>query len=72
MLSTDENWHDQSSGGVTIHIVPHIMVYAPYLKNSDIAVAKEQLWKTNRVWIQYEGRPDAYLIFSVGGTWAQP
>jgi hypothetical protein len=72
MLSTDENWHDQSSGGVTIHVVPHIMVYAPYLKNSDIAVAKEQLWKTNRVWIQYEGRPDAYLIFSVGRTWAQP
>ena len=71
MLSTDENWHDQSSGGVTVHIVPHIMVYAPYLKNSDIAVAKEQVWKTNRVWIQYEGRPDAYLIFSVGSTWAQ-
>jgi hypothetical protein len=72
MLSTEEDWHDQSSGGVTVHIVPHIMVYAPYLKNSDIAVGKEQVWKTNRVWIQYEGRPDAYLIFSVGGTWAQP
>ena len=72
MLSTDENWHDQSSGGATVHVVPHIMVYAPYLKNSDIAVAKEQIFKTNRVWIQYEGRPDAYLIFSVGGTWGQP
>jgi len=72
MLSTEENWHDQSSGGVTVHIVPHIMVYAPYLKNSDIDVAKEQVWKTNHVWIQYEGRPDAYLIFSVGSTWAQP
>lgn len=64
MLSTEGDWHDQSSGGVTVHIVPHIMVYAPYLKNSDIAVAKEQVWKTNRVWIQYEGRPDAYLICS--------
>jgi len=72
MLSTEGDWHDQSSGGKTVHIVPHIMVYAPYLKNSDIAVAKAQLWKTNRVWIQYEGRPDAYLIFSVGSTWAQP
>jgi hypothetical protein len=72
MLSTEENWHDQSSGGKTVHVVPHIMVYAPYLKNSDIAVTKEQVWKTNRVWIQYEGRPDAYLIFSVGSTWAQP
>ena len=72
MLSTEGDWHDQSSGGVTVHIVPHIMVYAPYLRNSEIAVANEQIWKTNRVWIQYEGRPDAYLIFSVGGTWAQP
>ncbi len=72
MLSTDETWHDQSSGGATVHVVPHIMVYAPYLKNSDIAVGKEQVFKTNRVWIQYEGRADAYLIFSVGGTWAQP
>ena len=45
MLSTEEDWHDQSSGGVTVHVVPHIMVYAPYLKNADIAVGKEQLWK---------------------------
>ncbi len=72
ILSTEEDWHDQSSGGVNVHIVPHIMVYAPYFKNSDIAVAKDQDWKTNRVWIQYEGQPDAYLIFSVGGAWARP
>ncbi len=48
------------------------MVYAPYLKNSDIAVAPEQVWRRDRVWVQYEGRPDAYLIFEVGSAWTKP
>ena len=72
MLATDEVWHDQSSGDTARHVYPHIMVYAPYLKNSDIAVAPEQMWRPDRVWVQYEGRPDAYLIFEVGRTWAKP
>ena len=48
------------------------LVYAPYLRNSDIAVAPEQVWRPDRVWIQYEGRPDAYLIFEVGSAWTKP
>jgi len=72
MLATDEVWHDRSSGNTARHVYPHIMVYAPYLKNSDIAVAPEQMWRPDRVWVQYEGRPDAYLIFEVGSTWSNP
>ena len=72
MLATDEIWHDQSSNNVARHVYPHIMVYAPYLKNSDIAVAPEQVWRPDRVWVQYEGRPDAYLIFEVGSAWTKP
>ena len=72
MLATDEVWHDQSSNNIARHVYPHIMVYAPYLRNSDIAVAPEQVWRPDRVWVQYEGRPDAYLIFEVGSAWTKP
>ena len=72
MLATEEVWQDQSSNNVPRHVYPHIMVYAPYLKNAGIGVAPEQVWRPNRVWIQYEGPPDAYLIFQVGATWAKP
>jgi len=53
MLATDEVWHDQSSNNIARHVYPHIMVYAPYLKNSDIAVAPEHVWRPDRVWVQY-------------------
>ena len=72
MLATDEVWHDRSSNNIARHVYPHIMVYAPYLRNSDIAVAPEQVWRADRVWVQYEGRPDAYLIFEVGSAWTKP
>ena len=72
MLATDEVWHDASSNNVARHVYPHVMVYAPYLRNSDIAVAPESMWRPDRVWVQYEGRPDAYLIFEVGSAWANP
>ena len=72
MLATDEVWQDQSSNNIARHVYPHIMVYAPYLTNSDIAVAPEQVWRPDRVWVQYEGRPDAYLIFEVGSAWTKP
>src|SRR5262249_13112393 len=49
-----------------------LWLYAPYLKNSDIAVAPEQIWRPDRVWVQYEGHPDAYLSFEVGSTWSNP
>jgi len=67
MLSTDDNLQDSS--GKTHHIGGHIMVYAPYLRNSDIGVTAEQTWRPTHVWVQYEGRPDAYLIFSTGEAW---
>ena len=72
MLATDEVWQDPSSNNIARHVYPHIMVYAPYLRNSDIAVAPEQVWRPDRVWVQYEGRPDAYLIFEVGSAWTKP
>jgi hypothetical protein len=72
MLATDEVWHDDSSNNVARHVYPHVMVYAPYLRNSDIAVAPQYMWRPDRVWVQYEGRPDAYLIFEVGSAWMNP
>jgi hypothetical protein len=72
MLATDEVWQDPSSNNIARHVYPHIMVYAPYLRNSAIAVAPEQVWRPDRVWVQYEGRPDAYLIFEVGSAWTKP
>ncbi len=70
MLATDDNYQDQA--GKTHHLGGHIMVYAPFLKNSDIGVSAEQQWSPAHVWVQYEGRPDAYLIFSIGEAWKKP
>jgi RNA polymerase sigma-70 factor (ECF subfamily) len=30
------------------------------------------LWRADRVRVEYEGRPDAYLIFEVGSAWTKP
>jgi len=69
MLATDDNYQD--AAGKTHHLGAHVMVYAPYVRNSDIGVAAEQLWSPSHVWVQYEGRPDAYLIFSIGEGWTK-
>jgi hypothetical protein len=67
MLATDDNFQDQA--GKTHHLGAHVMVYAPFLKNADIGVSRDQQWSPSHVWVQYEGRPDAYLIFSTGEDW---
>ena len=67
MLATDDDYQDRA--GKTHHLGAHVMVYAPFLKNSDIGVLAEQKWSPSHVWVQYEGRPDAYLIFSTGEAW---
>ncbi|MBI2679578.1 MAG: hypothetical protein HYX25_01060 [Candidatus Solibacter usitatus] len=67
MLATDDNYQDQA--GKTHYLGAHIMVYAPFLKNADIGVTADQQWSPSHVWVQYEGRPDAYLIFSIGESW---
>jgi hypothetical protein len=67
MLATDDNFQDQA--GKTHHLGAHVMVYAPFLKNADIGVSADQQWSPSHVWVQYEGRPDAYLIFSIGEAW---
>ncbi len=72
MLSTDENWHDQSSGGVTVPYRASHHGLPPYLKNSDIAVGEGTNLENQSRLDPVRGTPGRYLIFSVGGTWAQP
>jgi hypothetical protein len=49
-------------GGKAFHYPPHVMVFAPYVKNSDIGARKEDLGSTAVPWILKEGAADAYII----------
>ena len=40
---------------------PHVMYYAPYMKNADIGSAKK-FGSTDVPWVLNEGKPDAYII----------
>jgi hypothetical protein len=55
-------------GGKAFHYPPHVMVFAPYLKNSDIGARKEDFGSTAVPWVLKEGAPDAYIILVPGGT----
>jgi hypothetical protein len=53
--------------GKAQHYPPHIMFYAPYLKNSDIGARKEEFGSTSVPWVLSEGTPEAYIIVVPGG-----
>jgi hypothetical protein len=61
MLSTQNHLHDPSTGG-TFHYPPHVMIYAPYFKNSDIGATSKDRGSVTRPWILNEGKPDAFII----------
>ena len=46
---------------------PHVMLYAPYLKNSDIG-AEDSRGSTHLPWILNEGKPNAYILVVPHGT----
>lgn len=62
MLSTQFQEHNHATGEVKTVFPPHVMFYAPYMKNSDIGATKEDFGSLTRPWILNEGKPGAYII----------
>ena len=62
MLSNQFQEHNHATGEVKTVFPPHLMFYAPYMKNSDIGATKEDFGSTTRPWILNEGNPGAYII----------
>jgi hypothetical protein len=62
MLSTDFRDLDEKTGEWKTVYPPHVMFYAPYLRNADLGIAKEHLGSTGHPWILNEGKPGAYII----------
>jgi hypothetical protein len=64
MLSRDFVRLDPKTGKATVLYPPHVMVYAPFLRNEDIGVSKRFVRSTTHVWVESEGKPDACLVFT--------
>jgi hypothetical protein len=62
MLSPEFTAQDATTGATRVLYPPHVMIYAPYLKNSDLGVTAERVRSHSDVWVLNEGRPDAYII----------
>lgn len=62
MLSEDFVRRDPKTGEETQVFPPHVMFYAPYLKNTDIGALPEHFNNPDHVYVLNEGRPDALLI----------
>ena len=56
MLSA-HNW--VYNGQRVIHYQPHVMAYAPYLRNADLGVTGSE---RDAPWVLHEGSPHAYII----------
>lgn len=62
MLSPEFVDQDAKTGAIRVLYPPHVMIYAPYLKNADIGVPAEQVRSHSNAWVLNEGKPDAYII----------
>jgi len=62
MLSPDFKKHDSRTGQSMQVFPPHVMFYAPYVKNADIGALPEHFNSDKNVFVLNEGRPDAYFI----------
>jgi hypothetical protein len=62
MLSNEFKTHDHKSGKMVAVFPPHVMFYAPYMKNADIGARPEQRGSESQPWILNEGKPWAYII----------
>jgi hypothetical protein len=62
MLSTHFRSRNAKSNQLECVFPPHVMFYAPYLKNSDFGIPRSDFGSTQRPWILNEGEPDAYFI----------
>lgn len=61
MLSTHFAQINPKTGKTECVFPPHVMIYAPYLKNTDVG-SEEQFGSTEVPWVHNEGRPDAYIL----------
>ncbi|HXE57650.1 MAG TPA: hypothetical protein VNK43_06580 [Gemmatimonadales bacterium] len=72
MLSPHTRFHDPATGR-TEPGSPHVMVYAPYLRNRDIGSPGEHaLPDRSMAFVIEEGTPQAYIILPVGTPAARP
>ena len=62
MLSPDFVQRDSQTGKETQVFPPHVMFYAPFVKNSDIGALPEHFNSQEHVFVLNEGRPDAMFI----------
>jgi hypothetical protein len=62
MLSTEFKKHNHESGKMEMVFPPHVMFYAPHLKNSDIGARPEHLGSQSQPFILNEGKPYALII----------
>lgn len=62
MLSNHFTRHDHKTGKTTTIFGPHVMFYAPYMKNSDIGALPNHRGSESQPWILNEGKPTAYII----------
>ena len=62
MLSPEFIRRDSQTGKESQVFPPHVMFYAPYLKNADIGALPEHFNSPDHVFILNEGKPDAMFI----------
>ncbi len=67
MLSPEFKRYDPKTGEGKQFFPPHMMFYAPYLKNSDIGAKSEHFNSHSHLFILDEGKPGAYMIVVPGG-----
>lgn len=62
MLSHDFRQHNPKTGALEQVFPPHVMFYAPYMKNADIGALPQHRGSQTQPWILGEGQPNAYII----------
>jgi hypothetical protein len=62
MLSPEFMKHDPATGAKTRVFSPHVMFYAPYVKNADIGALPEHFNSDKNVFVLNQGRPDVYFV----------
>lgn len=62
MLSTEFKQHNHKTGQMELIFPPHVMFYAPYMKNADVGALPNHRGSQTQPWILNEGSPTAYVI----------
>ncbi|MDX2042994.1 MAG: hypothetical protein SF097_17380 [Acidobacteriota bacterium] len=62
MLSTEFKEHNHQTSQLEQIYPPHVMFYAPYMKNADIGALPNHRGSQAQPWILNEGTPTAYII----------